>query len=160
MEYLVKKKRNPQNRDELKFYCTPHYNKTRVTTTDIAKELSKMSTLTPYDIKPVIDGTFTSIAEHCSKGEIVNIDGIGTFRLAFKSDGHDKVAEVTGRDIHSVHIHFRGSGKFKAIVDSEPAFIAYDPAHTERGSDTSGGTGGSSSDPVPSVPDEDEQIDF
>ena len=69
----------------------------KVDTDQIAREIAEYSSLTPGDVKNVIDNLVTVMTKHLQSSESVSLDGLGSFRptlLATKT-GFDTAEEVS-----------------------------------------------------------------
>lgn len=54
----------------------------------LAKEVAAYSSLTSGDVKNTIDNLITVMTAHMQASETVTLNGLGTFRLAFRSKGN------------------------------------------------------------------------
>lgn len=59
-----------------------------VTTAQLAKEIAEYSSLTAGDVKSTIDNLITVMRKHLVASEVVELDGIGTFRIRLRSQGN------------------------------------------------------------------------
>lgn len=59
-----------------------------VTTAQLAKEIAEYSSLTAGDVKSTIDNLITVMRKHLVTSEVVELDGIGTFRIRLRSQGN------------------------------------------------------------------------
>lgn len=84
---------------------------------DIIKELSDSTTLTATDIEAVLTGLRERLVYHLRNGELVTLNGIGSFRVRIKSqqaadsDGHVKM-----EDLHVSGVQFKPSQEFLSKV--------------------------------------------
>lgn len=60
----------------------------------IAREVAAYSSLSSGDVKNTIDNLVTVITQHLQSSETVTLDGLGTFRLAFRSRGEGFESET------------------------------------------------------------------
>lgn len=59
-----------------------------ITTAQLAKEIAEYSSLTAGDVKSTIDNLITVMRKHLVASEVVELDGIGTFRIRLRSQGN------------------------------------------------------------------------
>ncbi|MBO4984255.1 MAG: HU family DNA-binding protein [Bacteroides sp.] len=67
-----------------------------VKTDQIAREVAAYSSLSSGDVKNTIDNLVTVVTQHLQASESVTLEGLGTFRLAFRSrgEGFENEADV------------------------------------------------------------------
>ena len=53
----------------------------------LAQEVAAYSSLSTGDVKNTIDNLLTVMTQHLQSSEVVSLDGLGSFRLAFRSKG-------------------------------------------------------------------------
>ena len=88
-----------------------------VDNSDIAQELSRSTTLTPTDVEAVLTGLGEKLMEHLRHGELVRLNGIGSFSVRIKSEqGADKKGHFRMEDLHVSGILFRPSKEFLSKV--------------------------------------------
>lgn len=117
MNFSIRKRPNPQDKTaEQKYYATPVWNEMCVTE-ELADEISLSTTLSPADVKACIACFMQSIPKHLMKGEAVKCEGFGIFRLSFSvKKGHEKLEDVSAKDIDTLRVLFRPSSKLKEQI--------------------------------------------
>ena len=93
-----------------------------VTTDQIAKRLAAESTVSPADVKAVLEALSGVMGDYMAQGRSVKLDGIGSFffQSSATGNGKDKVEDVSANDINGVKVRFipettykRGGGSAK-----------------------------------------------
>lgn len=105
MAYLWKKiwrkKPGAESSTEGKFYITTR-SVGRVTLNQLAKEAGDLTSVNQTDVKAVLDAVMQIIPTNLAKGLRVELGDIGTITLSTKSNGKDKLEDLTAREIHTV----------------------------------------------------------
>ncbi|WP_373725724.1 HU family DNA-binding protein [Bacteroides heparinolyticus] len=85
-----------------------------ISTTQVAKEIAELSSLSTGDTKNVIDNLVTVMTRHLQASESVTLDGLGTFRLAMKStmNGVEEAAKVSAAQ-STLRVRFMPASKRK-----------------------------------------------
>lgn len=81
------KQASKANKEGKKLYHPSTVHIGLVTTAQMAKEVAEYSSLTAGDVKNTIDNLITVMQKHLASSEVVELDGIGTFRIRLKSQG-------------------------------------------------------------------------
>ena len=81
------KQASKANKEGKKLYHPSTVHIGLVTTAQMAKEVAEYSSLTAGDVKNTIDNLITVMHKHLASSEVVELDGIGTFRIRLKSQG-------------------------------------------------------------------------
>ena len=120
MNYKVVLRPNPMDKDApSKYYATPIWAQELCGTDELAEEISLATSLTPADVKACIACFMQSIPKHLMKGEAVKCESFGIFRLSFSvKTGHEKIEDVSGRDVETIRVLFRPSSKLKELLKS------------------------------------------
>ena len=93
-----------------------------VTIDQIAKRLAAESTVSPADVKAVLEALSGVMGDYMAQGRSVKLDGIGSFFFQSLATGHgkDKAEDVSASDINGVKVCFipettykRGGGSAK-----------------------------------------------
>lgn len=100
---------------EKKFYASPNM-KGEKGISQITKGLEKRSTINGADIRAVLYGLSDITKEAMANGEIIRLDGIGSFRVSFSSEGKDTADEVTANSIKAPRIIFTPSKELKDVL--------------------------------------------
>ena len=86
MKIRLVPKKNPQKREEVKFYANP-VNVGRKTLDDIARDISGRSSLTRGDIENVLSNFMDCLPHYLRDGFSVQLGEFGTMRLTLSSEG-------------------------------------------------------------------------
>lgn len=93
-----------------------------VTTDQIAKRLAAESTVSPADVKAVLEALSGVMGDYMAQGRSVKLDGIGSFFFQSSATGNGKetAEDVSASDINGVKVRFipettykRGGGSAK-----------------------------------------------
>jgi predicted histone-like DNA-binding protein len=114
MKYKMKKRSNPQNRTQSKWYASPVYDG-RVNKADLAVEVVSISSLSRGDVTSVIENLIDVIPKYLLMGKSVNLGELGTFRLSFTSEGVDEPGTFTVHKIRGARVIFTPSTKIRKI---------------------------------------------
>ncbi|HBP09244.1 HU family DNA-binding protein [Treponema sp. UBA6852] len=112
MMYSVKKRENPINREESKFYATAEYSD-EINIRQLACEISKGCTLNPADIVAVIESFLDKVPHYLKNSNKVRLDNFGILKLSFRAKGQQVEKDVTSNDITNVRVLFQPSTKLK-----------------------------------------------
>lgn len=120
LKYRLIERRNPQKKDEpAKWFAVPVYNG-QVDIDFLAREIAKRSSLTVGDIKNVIENFFDILPTFMLLGFTIKIDGLGTFRISFSSEGAEtEDTKVTPDKMRSIRILFRPDADLRARILQE-----------------------------------------
>ncbi|WP_296662221.1 HU family DNA-binding protein [Treponema sp. UBA753] len=110
--YSVKKRENPINREESKFYATAEYSD-EINIRQLACEISKGCTLNPADIVAVIESFLDKVPHYLKNSNKVRLDNFGILKLSFRAKGQQVEKDVTSNDITNVRVLFQPSTKLK-----------------------------------------------
>lgn len=94
------------------FHPAPVYTVTK-TIEDLAKQISLSTTLTPVDIKAVIEALVSTIGDELHAGTKVKIESLGIFRVSFGGQGYNTPEEVTAKGIRGKRIVFIADPKLR-----------------------------------------------
>lgn len=88
---------------------------TSVTTDQIAKRIASESTVSPADVKAVLEALSGVMGEYMAQGRSVRLDGIGSFffKLSATGNGVDTEEEVSINQINGVKVRFIPETTFK-----------------------------------------------
>ena len=136
MKYKLVPRKNPQKRnDPPKFYAQPVYDGT-VDVTFIARQIAGRSSLTTGDIMNVLSNFFEELPTYMLLGQTVKLDGLGTFRISFTSDGSETEDTFKVGTMKNARILFTPDPAFrKRIVDEIRYNIQRKDDTTPGGSD-------------------------
>ena len=167
VNYKLVQKKNPQKKSEpAKWYATPNSAKplAQKVMTRVATE---NTTTAPIELESAMELLAAFIPQQLQQGHTVNVPGLGSFRLSFKSDGVEKVDDFRPEKmIKSPRVVFTPSKELKertlrglsyeeggvlenkvsyaSLADYRKAKGLPTPAPGGSGSGTGGGTSGGS----------------
>jgi len=104
LQFNVVEKTNPITKEK-KWYAT-----TRLTgkrdLKNLSKDLSEVSSLSAGDVQNVFANLIDQLPKWLMEGDSVKLDGFGTFRLSFSSEGEAVKEDVSADSIKDVYILF------------------------------------------------------
>ena len=83
---------------------------------DLSKDLAEVSSLSAGDVQNVIVNLCEQLPKWLMQGNSVKLDGLGTFRLSFSSDGVETKEEVTANLIKDIRIIFEPDDLIKERI--------------------------------------------
>lgn len=86
----------------------------RVTTTDLAEEISHSTTVTRADIMAVLIELTQVMKKHLQNSMTVELEGLGDFRVGLKTKAVDKAEDFTAANIYGYQILYHPEVKFVA----------------------------------------------
>lgn len=104
LQFNVVERQNPITKEK-KWYASPRQTGKRELRS-ISKDLSDVSSLSAGDVQNVIVNLIDQLPKWLMEGISVRLDGFGTFRLSFSSEGSATKEEVTANQITDVRIIF------------------------------------------------------
>jgi len=109
---------NPQDANApKKFYARP-VNNGEVTLEDLASDISHSSSINEADVMAVLYSLVREIPRNISRGYIVRLGGLGSFRLGTNSTGSDSMEETTAANIFRKRVLFQNGKRIKkALTD-------------------------------------------
>jgi predicted histone-like DNA-binding protein len=113
-QYNPIKRLNPQTK-EAKWYAASRLTGKRGLK-DLSKDLAEVSSLSPGDVHNVIVNLIDQLPKWLMQGSSVKLDGFGTFRLSFSSDGVETKEEVTANLIKDIRIIFEPDDQIKERI--------------------------------------------
>lgn len=114
LQFNVVERQNPQTKEK-KWYAS-----TKLTGThnlqDLSKEITQVSSLSAGDVYNVIVNLCDVLPKLLMDGNSVKMDGLGSFRLSFSSEGSANKADVTASSIKDIYILFEPDNAIKERV--------------------------------------------
>ena len=104
-----------------KFYPAPVYND-EIDIDELAEEISYATSMTPTDVKAVLEGLLNAMPKHLRRGAKIKLDRFGTFKVVFGGNGHENAEDVTAADIDGTRISFIGASEMKKAVLTDMPF--------------------------------------
>jgi predicted histone-like DNA-binding protein len=105
---------NPLTKEK-KWYASPKQTGNR-DLKGISKDLSELSSLSAGDVQNVIVNLIDQLPKWLMEGISVKLDGFGSFRLSFSSEGVTDKEEVTANLIKEIHILFDADTTIKERI--------------------------------------------
>ena len=102
---------------EKKFYAT-NVNSGEATVDDLITTIEKISTVSGVDISAVVYAFIDTMMGELSKGNIVRLGGLGSFRVSISSEGSATADEVNANSIKGAKILFTPGIKLKKMLNS------------------------------------------
>ena len=102
---------------EKKFYAT-NVNSGEATVDDLITTIEKISTVSGVDISAVVYAFIDTMMGELSKGNIVRLGGLGSFRISISSEGSATAEEVSANSIKGAKILFTPGSKLKKMLNS------------------------------------------
>lgn len=112
IQYVVKEKKNPIT-GKSKFY--PQIAKTNpVTLNALVGQISYATTVTPADVKAVLDALQQQIIFMLTNGQTIRMGDVGSFRPTITSDGADEKKKANANLITKVNVRFTKGSKLRS----------------------------------------------
>jgi len=115
LQFNVVERANPQTKEK-KWYASPKLTGNR-NLKNLSKDLSGVSSLSAGDVQNVIVNLINELPKWLMEGDSVKLDGFGSFRLSFSSDGAATKEEVTANNITDIRIIFDADVEIKELVN-------------------------------------------
>ncbi len=113
IKYKILERVNPlAPLDPRKYYALVQ-NQGVVTLRQIAKRISRESTVSMMDTLAVLEGFLQVIPDMLSEGKIVKLAEFGTFRVTISSEGVETAEEFNFTNIKRLRTLFRPGGEFR-----------------------------------------------
>ncbi len=111
--YRLNQRVNPKSpTDARKYYAFPKSSGI-VELRELAKRISRESTVSTMDTMAVLEGLLQVIPDMLLDGNIVKLGDFGTFRLGLSSEGVENPDEFNASLIRKTNLLFRGGKVFK-----------------------------------------------
>ncbi len=111
--YNLNQRVNPRTpTDPRKYYAFPKASGS-VELRDLARRISRESTVSIMDTMAVLEGMLQVIPDFLSEGNIVKMGDFGTFRLSISSEGVENPDEFSTSMIKKTNLLFRPGSVFK-----------------------------------------------
>lgn len=99
-----------------KFYARP-VQSGEITLEDLSEDISHSSSVTESDVYAVLQSLVREIPRNISRGYIVRLGNLGSFRLSANSTGSDTPDEVTAANIIRKKMLFHPGKRVRAVID-------------------------------------------
>ena len=123
LRYNAVEKMNPQTKAK-KWYAQPNLSGKR-TLKDLSRYISEVSSLSAGDVQNVIVNLIDQLPKWLMEGDSVKLDGLGTFRLSFSSDGVASKDEVNANLIKDIYILFDADDSIKTRIQNTTVTAGY-----------------------------------
>lgn len=117
-KYNVIPKRNPRDPNAPPKYYPSVVTGGRVTLRDLADQIAEISTVSSIDTMAVLEALLKIIPREIAKGNIVELGGVGSFRVRVKSEGSDTAEEVNATNITNILPRFVPGKDFKKALNN------------------------------------------
>ena len=104
LQFNIIEKANPQTREK-KWYASPRLTGNR-DLKNLSKDLSEVSSLSAGDVQNVIVNLIDQLPKWLMEGYSVKLDGFGSFRLSFSSEGEAVKEDISADSIKEIYILF------------------------------------------------------
>ena len=104
LHFNVIERPNPLTKEK-KWYASPRLTGSR-DLKSLSKDLSEVSSLSAGDVQNVIANLIDQLPKWLMEGNSVKLDGFGSFRLSFSSEGEAVKDDVTADSIKDIYIIF------------------------------------------------------
>lgn len=100
-----------------KFYARPVHTG-EITLEELAADISHASSLTESDVYAVLQSLVREIPRNISKGYIVRLGNMGSFRITTKSSGSELAEEVTAANITNAKLLFHAGKQIRNTIQT------------------------------------------
>lgn len=138
--FYPRKRVNPQDMEaEATYYPAPAY-AAEIDIKKLSSEISDNTTLTPTEVRAVLQSFITTIPKYLLLGYKVRLDGFGIFKTSFlkTKGGYAKAKEVSSSDIGGVKPTFTPELELKEMF-SKPELVRFGANYTLAVDDEDGG---------------------
>ena len=111
-------KKNPRDLTAKPKYYATAIQRDVTTIDELSQIISSNSTMSRADVYGVVIELLERINFELKEGRSVNLDKLGRFRLALRSEGADKPEEVTSRQIKSAKIIFSPAKEMREMLNT------------------------------------------
>lgn len=112
MKFKILQRANPLNREESLYYPAPVFGE-QVGEDELTEEISYASSVNQSDVRAVLFNLLEILPRHLMRGDSVNLEKFGIFRMSFEATGSAEESEVSAQNIIRPKILFRPSTKLK-----------------------------------------------
>ncbi|HZK96764.1 MAG TPA: HU family DNA-binding protein [Prolixibacteraceae bacterium] len=115
LQFNVIERVNPLTKEK-KWYAAPRLTGNR-DLKNLSKDLAEVSSLSAGDVQNVIVNLIDQLPKWLMEGNSVKLDGFGSFRLSFSSEGGAVKEDVTADSIKDIYILFDADVAIKERVN-------------------------------------------
>ncbi len=98
-----------------KFYARPVHTG-EISLEELASDISHASSINEPDVYAVLQSLVREIPRNLSKGYIVRLGNMGSFRISTKSQGSDLPENVTGANVVQVRLLFNPGKQIRTVL--------------------------------------------
>ena len=117
MKYHLIERINPQDRQAKKWYAST-VNDGMISKTELAKEITGMSSLSRGDVSNVIESLLEAIPKYLLMGKSVSLGEFGSLRLSLSSEGVDTKEEFNAGKITGAKVIFTPGVELKRAIEA------------------------------------------
>lgn len=117
MRYKIVKKSNPRDIQDKKYYPIPVYSE-EMKIDELAYLLSDASTVNVADVSAVLRAFTNQIPFFLQKGNIVDLEGVGRFKMSFSASGEKDENNVSASNITKTCIIFTPPSGIKKKLEN------------------------------------------
>ena len=118
VNYKPVPKKNPSQQAEPAKYYAQVVSNGDMTTRQLAKQISAISTVSAADTMAVIEAFLEVVPQALADGKIVRLGDFGSFSLAVNSEGAVDAPSLSKNQIKKVSVRFRPGKEFTAVINS------------------------------------------
>lgn len=100
-----------------RYYAVPHY-RGIISLTELAQEISRMSSLSRPDVAAVLQALLVILPGHLSQGRVISLGDFGTFRVTLRSGAGDTAREVDGNNVRLARLRFMPGKELRDLLGS------------------------------------------
>ena len=113
IKYSIKERVNPRALLDTRKHYAFIKNQGVVNLRELAKRLSRESTISMMDTMALLEGLLQVIPDMLGQGKIVNLGELGTFRATISSEGVETAEDFNSTNIKRLNILFRPGSEFR-----------------------------------------------
>jgi len=118
VKFNIVERGNPGNPEAPKKFYPSVTSSGRLTMRELAKEISRISTVSSVDTLAVLEALLTLIPEEMQRGNVVELGDFGNFWLKNNAEGADTAEAVTAAHISNLLPRFNPGKEFKKVLDA------------------------------------------
>jgi predicted histone-like DNA-binding protein len=118
IEYTIVKQQGPPGSDyeEQDLYYARARSTKEIDTKQLAEQIQKMSTVSPGDVMAVLYGLREVMSEELANGNLVRLEGVGTFRISISSKAATKPDKITPKNFRPPRLNYRPAPQLKEML--------------------------------------------
>src|SRR5215471_12315309 len=116
IKFSITPRKDPRDQNSQPKYYATVKSQGRADLLGVARDINKMSTVSPVDTIAVLEGFMNVVPDILADGKIVDLGDFGTFRISVSSEGGERPEDVSSRNIVDVRIIFQPGKRFKILL--------------------------------------------